>query len=74
MGEGSDDTQHFAPVQQHPTAFRQGVEDGKAVGLQGPRTFGWAHAFMVVGVTFCVSVVAIVVLAIMFADRLPAAP
>jgi hypothetical protein len=70
MGEEDDGkTQQFAPVQQHPTAFRQGVEQGKVLS---PRTFGWAHAFMVVGVTFCLTLLAIVILVIVFADRLPA--
>jgi hypothetical protein len=75
---GDDDTRQLHPVQaeqavpvEQTPAFRAGLEAGRQRGIEGPRTFGWAHAFMVVGVTFCLTLLAIVVLAVVFADRLP---
>lgn len=45
----------------------------KYVGPVQPRLSGWSLAFTIVGVTFCVSVLLIISLAIVFADKLPAA-
>ena len=70
---GDDDTQHFAPVQQHPAARSLGSSrlDGAWIP---PRLYGWALAFTIVGTSFAFVLLVTIVLAILFADKLPTAP
>jgi hypothetical protein len=39
--------------------------------IRGPRLFGWALAFTIVGTSFAFVLLVTIVLAILFADRLP---
>lgn len=83
MGEGDDDRTRplrpitpsrdpILPVEQTPS-YQAGFEAGKKVSVGGMRTFGWAHAFMVVGVVWAIVLFLIVLFAILFADKLPTA-